>query len=86
MRIIFHKTFDKKFQKLNPKIKILFKQKLKVFLDFPSHPSLNNHALKGLNVGSRSINITGDIRAIYKIVSKDAVEFSTIDSHSNLYR
>ncbi|MFH1233736.1 MAG: hypothetical protein V1649_03770 [Patescibacteria group bacterium] len=35
--------------------------------------------------GRRSINITGDIRAVYEQISKDKVLFVIIASHSKLY-
>jgi len=86
MKIYFHKNFDKKFSKLNSKIKKIFISRLKIFSKNQFDQKLNNHALKGGLSGFRSINITGDIRAIYKIVDEDSVEFGTIDRHSNLYK
>ena len=60
------------------------KQRLRLFGLDKFNPILNNHALKGRYSGFRSINITGDLRAIYKQVQEDVI-FATIDSHSNLY-
>ena len=48
------------------------------------HPILNNHALSGEYEGYRSINITGDLRVLYRREG-EVVIFVTIDSHSNLY-
>lgn len=85
MKIFFHKQFKKKFKKSNIKIKKAFYRKLELFSDNVFHPELNNHALKGRYRGYRSINITGDIRAIFIFLSEDSVEFDDIDNHNNLY-
>lgn len=86
MRIFFHKHFDKKFKKLDTKIKNIFKRKLRIFSDDPFNAKLNNHPLKGKYSGHRSINITGDVRAVFKFLSEDSVEFDDIDNHNNLYK
>jgi addiction module RelE/StbE family toxin len=85
MRISFHKNFEKKFKKLNIKVQKTFYKKLKVFSKYPFNSDLNNHALKGSYSGYRSINVTGDIRAVFKYIAEDIVEFDDIDNHSKLY-
>lgn len=85
MKIYFHTHFEKKFKKLDGAVKKKFLNRLKLFVTSPFHPQLHNHALKGSLTGYRSINITGDYRAVYKQVAEDAVEFQTIDTHANLY-
>ena len=47
--------------------------------------TLGNHALHGEYNGFCSINITGDIRAIYKVINESSIEFALLDSYSNLY-
>lgn len=81
----FHKEFIKHSNKLTLKQKNQLTQRLKLFGEDEFNPILNNHSLKGQYQGYRSINITGDLRAIYKIDKGFAI-FVTIDSHSNLYR
>lgn len=85
MKIFFHRHFDKQFAKLDQKIKRQFVARLKLFGQKPFAGQLNNHALKGKFAGYRSINVTGDWRAIYKQIGEDAVEFSAINTHSHLY-
>ena len=85
MKIFLHKQFEKKFKKFNLKIQRAFYRKLELFSTNAFHPELNNHALKGRYTGYRSINITGDIRAIFIFLSEDSVEFDDIDNHNNLY-
>ena len=46
---------------------------------------LNNHPLKGKWSGYRSINISGDLRALYKEMGEDKVIFTNIGSHNQLY-
>lgn len=84
MIIVFHKDFKKKYRKLPPKIVEKLDDRLRLFRKDEFDPLLNNHALKGKWLGYRSINITGDIRAIFKIDTKSAL-FVAIDNHSNLY-
>ena len=47
---------------------------------------LNNHPLGGKYRDCRSIDISGDFRAIYELVEKDIAYFVILDKHSNLYK
>ncbi len=49
------------------------------------HPMLNNHKLVGKYTGSRSINVTGDYRAIYEKRDSDSIYWAAIGTHSQLY-
>ena len=85
MRVSFHKNFDKSYEKCTAKVQKQFKKRLKLFLENPYHPLLENHALYGQWQDFRSINVTGDYRALYYHLDDDVVEFFIIDTHSNLY-
>ncbi len=85
MNLEFHKDFQKRYIKLRAGEKLKFQERQEIFLEDPSHPILNNHALKGKYEGYRSINIGGNLRAIYHLISSDTVLFVDIDTHSNLY-
>lgn len=85
MKIKLHKNFEKGYGKLTSAEKKKFKERRDLFLQDEFNPILNNHALRGNYLGYRSINVTGDIRAIYKKEQYLAI-FVAIDSHSNLYR
>lgn len=85
MQVFSHKHFDKKFEKLSPMIKKKFRERIKIFFENPFAEELNNHELNGTYQGMRSINITGDIRAIYEQVDKQKVCFITIGSHAQLH-
>ena len=84
MIVNFHKDFLKDFKKLPIKAKEKFKQRQLLFEKDEFDPVLNNHALKGKWLGYRSINVTGDVRAIFKR-DTESVVFVAIDKHSNLY-
>lgn len=84
MIIDYHKDFIKSFKKLPKKTKEKFKDRQLLFEENEFNPGLNNHMLKGKWLGYRSINVTGDIRAIFKR-SSEGVIFVAIDTHSNLY-
>jgi len=85
MIIQFHKNFDKKFLKHKKMIRDKFKERLVLFKNNPFHPPLNNHPLKGKLRGSRSINVTGNYRAIFIYETNDLVVFVDIDTHPKLY-
>ncbi len=85
MKIRFHKNFEKQFNKLKTSEKKKAKERLQLFLENQFNPILENHPLKGKYVDYRSINITGDVRAIYKLLKEDECVFVAVDTHSNLY-
>lgn len=84
MKIKLHRDFEKQYQSLRESEKKRFKQRRDLFLQDEFNPILNNHSLKGKYLGFRSINITGDLRVVYKKYDDEAI-FVAIDSHSNLY-
>lgn len=85
MKIRFHKNFEKQYKKLKKREQKKARERLELFLENPFNPWLNNHPLKGKYTDYRSINITGDLRAIYKFISEKECIFVAVDSHSNLY-
>lgn len=85
MSIRLHKSFIKNYRSLSNSQRNRFKERRDIFLEDEFNPVLNNHSLGGKYQGYRSINITGDIRVIYK-KEREIVIFVTIASHSELYR
>lgn len=86
MKIIISSTkFKRKVKKLSPKILLLIKEKVAIFRENEFDQILNNHKLSGLYINRRSINITSDIRVIYRKVSENMYLFLTIGTHSELY-
>ena len=85
MEIVFHKRFKKQYRKLRGSQQQI-DERLVLFKQDPLAPVLNNHALTREYKGYRSINITGDLRALYEPIGKNAAFFITVDTHSNLYK
>ena len=85
MKIFFHRNFKKQYRKIPEKIKQRFKERLAIFGQDPFNPILRNHGPAGRFEGYRSIDITGDIRTIYKTLDEDTVEFAFIGTHHELY-
>jgi addiction module RelE/StbE family toxin len=82
----YSKKFIKEFKKCPAGIREDFKLRLKIFIDNQYHPLLNNHPLQGKLKGCRSINITGDWRAIFEEIDEgQIVHFVAIGTHSQLY-
>ena len=79
------KSFDKQYAKLNLKVKTSFKRRLELFKANPFDVSLRNHALKGKYLGYRSIDVKGDVRAIYTTKGNTIIIFGFIGTHSQLY-
>lgn len=85
MKIVLHRNFEKQYKKLRRSEQERFKERRDMFLNDPFDPVLNNHPLRGKYKGYRSINVTGDLRAVYKLLNENTVLFVAIDTHSNLY-
>ena len=85
MKIVFHRNFEKQYKRLRATEKKRFKERLYIFKRDEFNSVLNNHPLRGTYKGYRSINITGDLRAIYKMIARDVFLFVAIDTHHNLY-
>ena len=85
MRVIFHKKFEKQYAKLGSEEKQKFKERRDLFLINPFNPILNNHSVDKAYPGCRSINITGDYRAVYKLIDRDTTVFVDLGTHSELY-
>ena len=85
MKYRFHNHFKKAYCKLPEKIRKLVDTKLMVFSKDAFNASLNNHPLLGKYKGYRSINITGDYRAVYKELREEEVIFVKVGTHSERY-
>jgi addiction module RelE/StbE family toxin len=83
--LIFHvKSFKKDFQKLPASFRKMFEKKMTIFLKNEFDPLLRNHKLNPPWEGYRSIDITGDIRLIYK-KEEGVYRLYRIGTHSELY-
>ncbi len=75
----------KEFKVLREAQKERFYGRLELFKKDPLNKVLREHALKGRYIGYRSIDIGGDLRALYYLDSNVIVIFAFIGSHSQLY-
>ncbi len=85
MQIQYLPKFKKQFQKLPLKIQNQFRDRLKLLLVDPTDARLRVHPLKGNYKGYWSMNINGDIRALYILQGETLIIFALIGSHSQLY-
>jgi len=89
MKLKFSKQFDKSYWKLPIKVQDKFNERLIEFEYDKFSKHLNNHSLKWIYLWKKSINITGDYRAIFKEYPNwtyEFVEFINIWTHSQLYK
>jgi len=85
MYIFFAKGFRKSFDKLPRGVKEQCSERLHLFDSTPHHPLLENHALQGEYAGYRSINVTGDYRAIFRYEMGNFVTFMHVGTHHELF-
>lgn len=88
MRTSYRKTFLKMYNRLDKRLQSQVDERIGIFESSPFHELLHNHPLTGEYLGYRSINITGDYRAIFEELSDNTyefVEFVSIGTHSQLY-
>lgn len=84
MKVILAGSFMKDLRKAPRHIFEQFKERRDIFLKDAYHPLLRNHPLHGEWAGHRSINVTGDYRAIFHIKG-DVNIFVRIGTHGELY-
>lgn len=85
MNVFLHRNFRKAARRLTNKQKDILAERLALFADNPYHPLLNNHRLNGIWRRYRSINIAGDLRAVYAEVDQETAQFVELGTHSQLY-
>lgn len=84
-RVEYSSRFIKQFKKAPLKISIAFRTRFNLFKTDPFSEELKNHQLTGKLKGYRSINVTGDWRALY-IETNDVIVFEFLGTHSQLYK
>jgi len=85
MKVILSKNFLKKYRKFK-NIQDQVERRMALFAMAPFEKTLNNHPLSGNREGQRSINITGNYRAVYYPVDPETAHFIDLDNHNNLYK
>jgi addiction module RelE/StbE family toxin len=85
MKILYSKSFKKLYRKLPKKVQRAFDERIILMLESPKHPLLSIHRLHGKYVGAYSMNVAGDMRALFEKIDTKTIEFFAIGSHSELY-
>lgn len=86
MQIGYSEKFLKQQEKAPEPVRVLFKERLRIFLRNKFDIILNNHQLKGKMKEFRSINVGGDWRALFVELGNGDVIFKAIGTHSQLYK
>lgn len=77
--------FKKQYKKLPKKFQDQFDERLKLFSIDQINPKFKIHPLKGKFFGYWSMNINGDLRALYLKKGETIIIFALIGTHSELY-
>ncbi len=83
--IVRSKEFKKKFGIMSEKLKRKTLERISIFVADQFDVILNNHQLHGEYDGCRSINITGDLRLIYKKIDAETYILLDLGNHHQLY-
>jgi len=89
MKVLYKKSFVKSYEVLSWKLKDKVKSTLQIFIYNPIDKSLHNHGLEWKYVWKRSMDVTGDIRIIFKELSDwryELVEIHDVWTHAQLYK
>lgn len=87
-KINFSVFFNQQVEQAPHAIKISFQETLELFLEDPFQESLRNHPLRGKYAGCRSIDVTSDWRAVYRVTEKRntvSIYFIALGIHEQLY-
>lgn len=85
-QVLFSKRFNKQVKKLPAALQARFEAQLVLWSREPMNRKLNHHVLTGNLAGFHSINVGGDLRALYKEYDNGIVVFEKIGTHSQLYK
>ena len=85
MKVGYSRGFKKQYRKLPRSVREKFNARAALFFGNQRAPQLNIHKLHGKFSDLYSMNITGDIRAVFEQVNVDTVEFIAIGTHGALY-
>lgn len=85
MEFVYKKRFGKSFKDFSQKLREKFSERLDIFVKNKYDPILDNHSVDKAYPGCRSIDITGDYRAIF-FEEGEVITFVAIGTHAQLYR
>ena len=85
MTIRFSKRFVKQLAALPSGVQRSAYARIELMTVDPDDPILRRHRLAGKLHHLWSIDITGDVRALYEIVGSELIVYQMIGTHSQLY-
>ena len=85
MTIQYMPKFKKQYKKLPKKFQLQFDERVHLFELDPINPKLRIHPLKGKFAGYWSMDVSGDLRALYINRGEELIIFGIIGTHSQLY-
>lgn len=85
MIIRYSKKFKKQYEKLPPKLQQKTKSCIILWASNPADESLRLHKLSGKMNRFYSIDITGDLRALYEKAGDEVYLYQMVGTHSQLY-
>jgi addiction module RelE/StbE family toxin len=85
MTIRYSKKFKKQYAKLTPKLQQKTKDAISLWAINPRDESLRLHQLSGKMKRFHSIDITGDVRALYEVIGGEVYLYQMVGTHSQLY-
>ena len=84
MRIRFSRRFVKQLARLPKSTQHAAYTRIELVLINPDDPILRRHRLAGDLRHLGSINVTGDVRALYEVIGDEIVVYQMIGTHSEL--
>ncbi|MBP9762503.1 type II toxin-antitoxin system mRNA interferase toxin, RelE/StbE family [Patescibacteria group bacterium] len=86
MKIVYHRSFIKRYEKLPPHLQGKVKATILILAENPFAPTLKNHALSGTMDTKRAVSVTGDLRIIYTTTDKHITAFLLdVGTHNQVY-
>lgn len=85
MQFVYSPQFRKQYKRLSQKTQAQVDARLVLFVEESYHPQLQNHKLHGEYAGYRSINVSGDLRVVYRMLGDEATLLFALGTHSELY-
>lgn len=80
-----HPVFKRQWQKLSRKLRVKTQERLLLLILNERNEILNNHKLHPPFDAYRSINISGDLRLVYKRIDANTLYLRAIGTHHQLY-
>ncbi len=85
LAIRYSKKFEKQFKKLSPRVKEQFIERQALYETDSYNPLLRVHPLSGKYQGYYSLDVNGDVRALFERQGSTLIIFGFIGTHSQLY-